>query len=81
MAMTDMMRNPDVPLKDILYRQHLLGGYFYAAPTSQTGNVSWKIPYQLEKVDMLKVFHDYVAENHASNYQTSWSQWLRKVHP
>lgn len=81
MAMTDMMRNPDVPLKDILYRQHLLGGYFYAAPTSQTGNVSWKIPYQQEKVDMLKVFHDYVAENHASNYQTSWSQWLRKVHP
>lgn len=30
MAMYDMMKNPDVSLKDILYRQHLLGGNYVA---------------------------------------------------
>lgn len=74
LAMYDMMKNPQVSLKDILYRQLLLGGNYVAYTGAGTNN--WKNPYYQEKADMIKVFYQYVQENHQNNYSILWSKWL-----
>ena len=76
LAMYDMMKNPQVSLKDILYRQLLLGGN-YVAYTGEGSN-SWKVPFYQQKADMIKVFYQYVQENHQSNYKVLWSKWLEQ---
>ena len=77
MALYDMMRNPDVSLKDILYRQHLLGGTYLAyAPTDEK---KWRTQYYNEKAVRIKQFYDYVQANQANGFQTSWSAWLSQV--
>lgn len=48
LAMYDMMKNPQVPLKDILYRQLLLGGN-YVAYTDISASSNWKAPYYNQK--------------------------------
>ncbi|WP_182187752.1 protein tyrosine phosphatase [Pectinatus frisingensis] len=78
MAMFDMMRNPDIPLKDILYRQYLIGGN-YSAYTINTTDSSkqWKAKYYNEKAAMIKIFYQYVQANHTNNFKTIWSVWLK----
>ena len=77
MAMYDMMRNPDVSLKDILYRQYLLGGTYIAYMPKD--DQSWRTQYYDEKAVQIKRFYDYVQANHANGFQTSWSAWLAQV--
>ena len=81
MVMTDMLQNPAVSLRDILYREHEIGGFYYGAyPTDIKLEEGWKVRYYEEKVRMLAHFYDYVQENHADGYQVPWSVWL-KAHP
>lgn len=77
MAIYDMMRNPDVSLKDILYRQYLLGGTYIAYMPKD--DQSWRTQYYDEKAVQIKRFYDYVQANHANGFQTSWSAWLAQV--
>ena len=76
MAMTDMIKNPDVPFRDIIYRQHLIGGddvtYIGSAGTSR----SWKLPYEREKAEMARLFYQYVQEQEPQGFHISWSRWL-----
>ncbi len=76
MAMYDMMRNPSVSLKDILYRQCLIGGN-YVAYVSDSGD-DWKSPYYAEKKKMVGLFYQYVQENHGSGFAIPWSAWLKQ---
>lgn len=73
MAMYDIMKNPDVPLADILERQQLIGGNNVAA-TPDTG--SWKDPYYEEKAVMINKFYRYVQQNYQTGFELSWSEWL-----
>ena len=76
MAMYDMMKNPDVSLKDILYRQALLGGNYVAYRISDPKADEWKADYYNQKADMIEQFYQYVQENHGNDFTISWSQWL-----
>lgn len=77
MSMYDMMRNPEVPLKDILYRQHMIGGN-YVGYRPKAGEGGWKAPYYNEKADNIAVFYKYVQANHKNGYKVLWSQWLKE---
>ena len=76
LAMYDMMKNPQVPLKDILYRQLLLGGNYVAYTEDISASSNWKAPYYNQKAKMIEVFYQYVQENHQNNFQVLWSDWL-----
>ena len=76
MAMYDMMKNPDVSLGDILSRQYLLGGNYVAYEIAKPKPDQWKADYYHQKAHMVEKFYQYVQENHADGFKTSWSQWL-----
>lgn len=79
MAMYDMMKNPAVPLKDILYRQYLLGGAYLAYdPTTQHAPTGWEDADYHHKSEMIAKFYDYVQQNHENDYAVPWSMWLKK---
>lgn len=81
MVMTDMMKNPEVSLKDILYREHEIGGFYYGEyPIKTKEKDNWKGKYYREKITMIAQFYRYVQDNHATGYATPWSVWL-KAHP
>ena len=72
--MYDKMKNPDVPMMDIIVRQTLLGGTY---PLFTETPDDYKIPKYEEKARMTELFFRYVDENIDSNYEISWSEWLR----
>ena len=72
--MYDKMKNPDVPMMDIIVRQTLLGGTY---PLYTEASDSYKRPVNEEKARMTELFFRYVDENIDSNYAISWSEWLR----
>lgn len=72
MCIYDVMMNPDVKLKDIAYREHLLGANYLL----DKGDDSWTGPYKAEVSLMLTAFYDYVQECGSDGYQKSWSEWL-----
>lgn len=79
MALYDMMRNPDVTLKDILYRQHEIGGTYlgYEGAKHQDRTEGWKSVYYADKAEMIQSFYRYVQQNHADGYKVLWSEWLK----
>ncbi|MBF1684534.1 MAG: protein tyrosine phosphatase, partial [Selenomonas sp.] len=78
-AMYDMMKNPYVPLKDILYRQYLLGGAYLAYdPSTQHAATGWEDADYHQKTEMIAKFYDYVQQNHGNGYAVPWSTWLKK---
>lgn len=76
MAMYDMMKNPQLPLKAILARQYQIGGNYVGRTAIGTGVRDWKAPYYNDKAHMIKLFYAYVQQNHAADYPQTWSQWL-----
>ena len=75
LAMYDILKNPAVPLQDILYRQCLLGGS-YVAHVEPEGSTYWKVPYYAEKAKHIALFYRYVQENEGAGFAVSWSDWL-----
>ena len=71
-AVYDILKNPGVPLKDILYRQCMLGGNYMLFQ----GDGGWKDPYYLGKAEMTQKFYRYVQENHETGYRVRWTAWL-----
>ena len=81
MNMYDMMKNPSVPLKDILYREYEIGGNYTAHTVSHPSPSDWKGPYYNEKSRMIRLFYQYVQENYQTNFGRSWSDWLKAHTP
>lgn len=79
MIFYDIMRNPNLPLKDIAYRQCLLGGNYLLYDGSAPGEDPVKAELCAEKAQMIPLFYEYIQENRASNYQMTWSQWKAKL--
>lgn len=73
MCLYDMMKNPDVPMKDIAYRQTKLGSNY---PLYIQTKDDWKKSLYQEKADNFVLLYTYVQENYKDNYQVSWSEWL-----
>ncbi len=76
MAMYDMLRNPSLALKDILYRQEEIGGE-YLGYTGDNIKDNWKTRAFQYKAKMIQEFYNYVQENHATGYAVTWSEWLK----
>ena len=73
MMLYDMMMNPDVPMLDIAVRQAMLGSGYALYMDESDG---YKVPLYEEKVRMTPLFYEYVQQNHQSNYDVPWSEWL-----
>ena len=73
MMVYDMMRNPQLPMEDILVRQTMLGGN-YPLYTEQSD--SYKVPLYEEKARMMPLFYEYVQQQNGCNYEVPWSEWL-----
>jgi len=76
MAIVDIMRNPNLPLADILQRQHMIGGSYVAYTIKNPQKNDWKAYCYNDKAKMITLFYKYVQANHANNYKKSWSKWL-----
>ena len=73
MCLYDMMKNPDVSMKDIMYRQTKLGSNY---PLYLQQEDDWKKDLYKQKADYFVLLYEYVQENHLNNYEVSWSDWL-----
>lgn len=72
----DKMKNPDVSMKDILYRQSKMSSnYPLFRGESDDG---YKIPLYNEKADMTPLLFEYVEKNYQNDYETSFTEWLAK---
>lgn len=74
MLLLDKMKNPEVSDKDIMYRQAMTGSNY---PLYLGDGDSYKHPLYAEKAEMAPLLFDYIEENHATNYEVSWSEWLQ----
>ena len=79
MTFYDMLKNPDVPLKDIMYRQTELGGtslyYKGDRPTEQP----WRVELFTETSWLTPLLYDYVQDNKVNGYSVSWTDWKKKT--
>ena len=75
MMLYDMMRNPGVPMQDIVVRQTMAGGS-YPFHTENSG--SYRVPLYEEKARMTPLLYEYIQKNHKKNYKVPWSLWLKK---
>ena len=74
MYLYDMMKNPDVSMYDLLYRQARLGANY---PLYVDDNEEdWEMGLHAEKAEKAALLYEYVHENCESNYETPWSVWL-----
>lgn len=74
MAMYDMLRNPQVPLETIVFRQKALGG---ADLLAQTEGSDWLAAESRRKVASLYLFYRYVQEEKDNGFAVPWSFWLK----
>ena len=78
MCLYDMMKNPQVSMKDICYRQTKLGGNY---PLYIQEKDDWKKQLYEEKANMFPLLYQYIQENYQSNYEVTWSEWLNNNMP
>jgi len=74
MVLFDMMRNPHVPLNDIICRQCLIGGSC-VYHTCIENDEAWRVPLYEEINNLMPVLKMYVDENWETNYQVRWNIW------
>ena len=74
MMLYDMMKNPGVPMEDIVLRQTMLGG---SNPLYTEQSDSYKVPLYEEKARMMPLLYQYVQENKDTGYAVLWSEWLK----
>ena len=67
----DKMKNPQVSDKDIMYRHAQMG----ASYPIYTGSGSNAAMYA-EKAELTPLLYQYVEENAADGFETSWTEWL-----
>ena len=75
MSVYDMMKNPDVPMLDILARQTMTGGSY---PLSEGHSEDHLSSYDETRLRMVPLIYQYIQENHEANYPISWSEWLKQ---
>ena len=79
MVFFDMLRNPDVPMKDIFYRHAKLGGISLYYQGDRANEQPWRVSLFTELYYLAPLLYDYVQANKANGYQVSWSEWKKKT--
>lgn len=79
MCLFDMMRNPDVPMKDIFYRQCQLGGTSMYYQGTRPNEQPWRVSLFTETSYLTPLLYDYVQANYQNGFTTTWSEWKRKT--
>lgn len=77
MSFFDMLTNPDLPMKDILYRQTQLGGTSMYYQGWRKGEQPWRVSLFTETSYLVPLLYDYVQENKDNGYTRTWSEWKR----
>lgn len=72
MCIYDMMKNPDVPVEDIVARQAMTGGEYLL---HSSGNA---LSIEEDKSKMIRLAYQYIQENRATNYSVRWSDWVQE---
>ena len=75
MSVYDMMKNPDVPMTDILTRQTMTGSGY---PMSPASSQEYLAAYDAERLRLIPLIYQYIQENWKANYPISFSEWLVK---
>ena len=73
MCIYDMMKNPDVPLEDIVLRQAMTGSSYLLYPGVPGTKKQEK--YR-KKSENIRLVYEYIQENRDSDYEVTWSEWL-----
>ena len=73
MCIYDMMKNPDVPLEDIVLRQAMTGSSYLLYPGISGEKKQEK--YR-KKSENIRLVYEYIQENRDSDYEVTWSEWL-----
>lgn len=76
MVLFDMMRNPDLSIDDIIYRQYLIGGAFLFDDMEDYPK-KWVHELASERIVLLPIFYQYVKQCYRNNFSLSWSDWKR----
>lgn len=71
MCIYDMMKNPGVPLEDIVTRQAMTGSEYLLHSWGGTLSIDG------DKSKMIRLVYDYIQENRASDYEVRWSDWVK----
>lgn len=77
MMMYDKMKNPQLPLNDIVMRHVYMGASY---PFYQPERNSYRdevAHFYAEKAAMLPLFFQYADETRKNNYTPTWSEWLK----
>ena len=74
MMLYDKMKNPGLPMEDIVVRQTLTGSEYPLYSPRSTETFHGRL--NVEKLRMMPLLFRYVDENHESGYAVSWSDWL-----
>lgn len=80
MTLYDMIKNPDVPYRDIVYRQYEIGGNYTPHDVTHPKKSDWKGPYYHEKHEMIQRFYCYVQANYRNGFRQPWSTWISENH-
>ena len=75
MVIYDMMKNPNVSMRDIVIRQAKAGGN-YLLYTEKSDH--YKSPLFDDIAEKVQLLYMYIQENRESNYKVKWSEWLKK---
>lgn len=76
MMMVDMIENPSISMKDIIYRQALIGGTsMYNDGSTQSGSSAWRASLFKEISVMVPIVYQYIQENEKNNFSVKWSEW------
>jgi protein tyrosine phosphatase len=79
MVMYDIIKHAkDLSLKDILNRQHKIGGSNLSKNNHSLSRSKWKEAPSAERYHFIKIFYMYVIDPNGYNSCT-WSEWLRKT--
>ena len=72
MALYDILRNPDVPVDEIIERQHLIGGADLTAQKKE----EWRNVEISKRLELIKDFSRYIQEKRAGQTALRWSEWI-----
>ncbi len=74
MAMYDIIRNPEIPVDEIIKRQYLLGGSDLTALKNNARKNEWSA----RRLELLQNFSRYIRAKHTGETTLSWSEWIEK---
>jgi len=74
----DFLRNPDVPVKDVIYRHFKLGGYFMAYQGDAGKESARSVELAREKAEMIPLVYRYIQENQKKSFPVTWTKWKKQ---